>query len=87
MTALIDLRKERPLSVKRVAAVLDVERRTIERWFSQGLERIKLGGKVYTSREALYRFSKRGQQQPDPALKEQSAADKAAAEYLDRIGV
>jgi hypothetical protein len=81
----IDIRKERPLSIKRAAAVLDVDRRTIERWFTLGLERIKLGGKVYTSRGALYRFSKR-EKRPDPSLKDNSTAQQEAEAYLDRIG-
>lgn len=83
---MIDIRKERPLSIKRVAAVMDVDRRTIERWFTLGLERIKLGGKVYTSKAALYRFS-RQETQGVERERVTPAAERAADEYLDRIGV
>lgn len=83
---MIDIRKERPLSIKRAAAVLDVDRRTIERWFQQGLDRIKLGGRVYTSREALFRFAAQ-ESRPVPSRKIISAQQRESDAYLSAMGV
>jgi hypothetical protein len=82
----IDIRTERPLSVKRAAAVLDVDRRTIERWFNLGLERIKLGGRVYTSKEALFRFAEHDTQ-PAPSNKIITAQQRESDAYLAAMGV
>lgn len=54
---MIDFTKETPVGVEAVATLFGVTRRTVENWFDYGLERRKVGGKVYTSREALQRFS------------------------------
>jgi predicted site-specific integrase-resolvase len=82
----IDLRKERPISIKRAAKVLDVDRRTIERWFQQGLDRIKLGGRVYTSREALFRFASQ-ESHPVPSRKIITAQQRESDAYLAAMGV
>jgi hypothetical protein len=57
---MIDLKRERPLSVVAAAQHFGVHRRTIEGWFRRGLERVKIGGRVYTSLEAVQRFSEPG---------------------------
>ena len=54
---MIDLRRERPMPLSKAAKFCSVDRRTIERWIAKGLESIKIGGKVYTSRAALQRFA------------------------------
>ncbi len=85
----MDLEKERPWSVARAAAFLGVHQRTIERYFEQGLERTKLGGKVYTSRAAINRFQRadpptvRRDRSDEAALAREAAAD----EVLDEFGV
>ncbi len=83
---MIDITRERPLSVKRVAAIFEVHSRTVERWFSLGLERVKFGGKVYTTKAALQRFA-----QHDTVVAPYVRADKSelaeAEAFLDSIGV
>ena len=54
---MIDLRRERPMPLNKAARFCSVDRRTIERWISRGLESIKIGGRIYTSRAALQRFA------------------------------
>lgn len=81
---MIDISRERPVSVKRAAAFMDVSQRTIERWFSMGLERTKLGGKVYTSRGALQRFAAAcSGRSCERVLSEQ---DRTMDAFLDRMG-
>ena len=57
---MIDLKRERPISVSGVANRFGVHRRTVEGWFRRGLERTKLGGRVYTTLEAIQRFGTDG---------------------------
>lgn len=45
--------------------MMRVHKRTVEGWFKRGLERVKVGGLVYTTEEALQRFAKADQ--PSPA--------------------
>ncbi len=54
---MIDLSKEYPMSIADVAGICKVHRRTVESWFLAGLEKAKIGGRVYTTREALQRFA------------------------------
>lgn len=54
---MVDFAKENVIDVQSLAKRLNVSPDTIRRWFRQGLERVKLGGSVYTSLEALNRFS------------------------------
>lgn len=56
---MINIATENPMSVDDAATLCKVDPRTIHAWFDRGLERVKLGGRVYTSREALQRFSER----------------------------
>jgi hypothetical protein len=54
---MVDFAKEQVLSAKRVAKRLDVSHDTLRRWFTRGLDHVKIGGKVFTSLEALNRFA------------------------------
>lgn len=54
---MVDFAKENVIDVQRLAQRLDVSPDTIRRWMRQGLEKVKLGGRVYTSLEAVNRFS------------------------------
>lgn len=58
---MIDLTRERPVSIADVALMFGVHRRTVEGWFDVGLERIKVGGRIFTTKEALQRFSVHGE--------------------------
>jgi hypothetical protein len=60
----VDFTRERPIGVGALAVLVDVNPVTVRRWFKQGLEFCKLGGKVVTSLEALNRFQRNGNQQP-----------------------
>jgi hypothetical protein len=61
---MIDLTREQPLSTPAAAVLLHTDLVGIKRLFDRGLERVKLGGRFYTSREAIQRFAK-----PAPARK------------------
>lgn len=52
-----DLTCETPLQVSDVMKRFSVCRRTVENWFASGLEGMKLGGRVYTTVEAIQRFA------------------------------
>lgn len=54
---MVDFAKENVIDVQRLAKRLDVSADTIRRWMRQGLEKVKVGGRVYTSLEAVNRFS------------------------------
>src|SRR5262245_58029218 len=54
---MIEFAREQIISVKRLAEKPEVSPETIRRWFRQGLEKKKIGKKVYTSLEALDRFT------------------------------
>lgn len=54
---MIDLTKEDPLTISAVALLFAVHRRTVEGWFRAGLERAKLRGRVYTTKQAIQRFA------------------------------
>lgn len=54
---MIDINREKPLKVADVAYKMRVHKRTVEGWFKRGLERIQLGGLIYTTEEALQRFA------------------------------
>lgn len=77
---MIDLTKEKPLKIKEVAAKYSVHRRTVENWFKRGLEFVKIDRLVYTTQEAIQRYS---QQNKAPTHKEycqrESAATRAAS--------
>jgi len=67
---------------------MDVSTRTIERWFLEGLEKIKLGGKVYTTKAALQRFGRRSDapstgRVPTPQM---SQEDADAMRFLQSVG-
>jgi hypothetical protein len=54
----IDLSREQPLSVATAAALLQVDRAVVRKWLRDGLECVKLGCRIYTSREAVGRFAR-----------------------------
>jgi transposase len=57
---MIDLVRENTITVKGVAERYDVHPSTVYGWFKGGLEKIKVGGRVVTSLEALQRFANKG---------------------------
>lgn len=48
---------ETPVTIAEACNRFKVCRRTVENWFSAGLESYKLGGRVYTTVQALQRFA------------------------------
>jgi hypothetical protein len=60
----VDFTREKPIDVAALAVLVDVNPITVRRWFKQGLDFCKLGGKVITSLEALNRFQRGGESQP-----------------------
>ncbi|HAN97712.1 MAG TPA: hypothetical protein DCQ98_09910 [Planctomycetaceae bacterium] len=54
---MIDVTTERLITLKQAAELLQVQVRTIRRHIGQGLEVSRIGGRLYTSREAIHRFS------------------------------
>jgi len=54
---MIDLRRETPIDVEWIAERFKVSKRTVSKWFARGLERLKIGGRVYSSIEAVQRFA------------------------------
>ncbi len=82
---MIDLRYEKPVTVAEVAKLFGVHRRTVEKWFGQGLERIKVGGRVFTTLEALNRFAV-----PEDGSEKLPSNRRATKEYIDaeiRLGL
>jgi hypothetical protein len=71
---MIDLGKEHLLKIADVAERFNVHRRTVESWMGNGLESLRMGRLVYTSVEALERFS-----QPRDLEAEQEARERASA--------
>lgn len=64
VATVVDFTREKPIDVERAAALLLVSTVTVRRWMRRGLEFCKLGGKVFTSYEAIQRFSKPGDSSP-----------------------
>jgi hypothetical protein len=54
---MLDLVNEAPIHISEVQELFGVGRSTVEGWFTKGLEWCKVGGKVYTTREAIARFA------------------------------
>lgn len=75
------VKSESILSVQGTMRLCEVSRRTVENWFDQGLERIWLGRRVYTSREALDRFKR-----TDRPVEQDESVSQADRE-LDALGV
>src|SRR5262245_19102635 len=59
---MIDFAREQVIYVDALADRLGVSHVTVRRWFKRGLDYAKLGGVLYTSLEAVQRFSR----QSDP---------------------
>lgn len=54
---MVTFAKEQVIGVQRLSKKIGVSPDTIRRWFRQGLEKKKVGGTVFTSLEAIDRFS------------------------------
>lgn len=81
--------EQRPISIRKAAHLMDVDRRTIQRWFGQGLQKARFRGKVYTSRCALQAFGKIDTSIAVGSLssRKKAAQDKADADALTALGV
>lgn len=55
---MVDLKKEKPVKLKQIAELFDVNRRTVEAWIKQGLDAKRIGKLIYTTLEEVERFSK-----------------------------
>ena len=58
--AMIDFTREDPISLAKVAEMFGITPQTVRKWTKRAvspLESKKVGGKVYTSRSAIQRFS------------------------------
>lgn len=60
-TSVVDFVREKPINVTDLAGMLNRSPVTVRRWFAKGLEHARLGGTVYTTLEALNRFSRPGE--------------------------
>lgn len=83
---MIDLRTQRPISASKVCEFFDINRATLDRWFHLGLEHIKLGGRIYTTRKALKRFA-RPKRIPPRLQRRLQAEYRDTIKYLEAIGV
>lgn len=75
------------MSVKRVAQALDVHRRTVEKYFADGLEHLHIKGKLYTTKAALDRYAIKPAQAPRQSEGVDRRAHRAAEAKLERLGV
>jgi hypothetical protein len=66
--SVVDFVREKPIGVGRAAELLEVNPITVRRWFKRGLDHCTLGGKVYTSLEAINRFQRGGESQAVQAI-------------------
>lgn len=78
---MVTFAQEHVISAKRVQKMYDVSDDTVRRWFKQGLERIKHGRIVFTSREALDRFFNTAACASNPGRLTQAIA------ALERVGI
>ncbi|MGC4002831.1 MAG: helix-turn-helix domain-containing protein [Pirellulales bacterium] len=82
---MIDLANETPLRVNAAAELLNVSRRTIQVWFDRGLEHTKLGRTLFTTREALQRFS--AQETPETPKRGRPKKSPDILKELERYGI
>lgn len=78
---MVDFVRETVIDVDGVAEKFRVTTDTVYRWFKAGLESRKVGGKVYTTLEAIQRWS--GQ----AAVSGAHSGDRAAIQGLKRHGI
>lgn len=78
---MVDFATEQVISPQRLAKRLGVSTDTIRRWFRQGLESRKIGGKRFTSLQALNRFS------GEPCSPVPTREVEESLEGLKRLGV
>lgn len=90
---MVDIAKENPLTLSDAAALLNRSYKTVLKWTRQGLrgrvlETRVVGGSVYTSREAIQRFSTGPEGVTESAPSQRTnAADEKARKRLSRRGV
>lgn len=77
---MLSVTNEQLLTVKAAAKLLGVTQATVRRHIAHGLDAVKIGGKVYTSREAIERFAKPTTAEARKATKR----DKAVMAYARR---
>jgi hypothetical protein len=53
----MDMRREQPATVREIADHFTVTQRTVRRWMVRGLEHAQVGGKIFTTWEAVARFA------------------------------
>lgn len=56
--AMLSVAHEQLMTIRQAASLLGVNQSTVRRHIERGLEAVRIGGKVYTSREAIERFSR-----------------------------
>ncbi len=99
---MIDLEREHIMTLAQAAKRIptgherSIHISTLHRWRTRGLrgvrlEAIRLGGRVYTSREALARFAERlSRSGHEPSIRtvgQRRRADERAARELDKVGI
>lgn len=90
---MIDFVNEQPMKFQQAAELLGVSYDTVWKWSIKGhrgkfLDSAKVGGLIYTSREAIQRFSTgRGEESTQVAPPQVNAADARAKKNLERRGV
>jgi hypothetical protein len=85
----IDFTKEKPLSLASVAERFGVAVKTVRSWArgvgGRRLETAKLGGKRFTSLEAIQRFSQQGTTQKQLPFTSRSARKKPSTDKSQRL--
>jgi hypothetical protein len=71
---MIDLSREQPLSIACAAQLLHVPPRIIKKWFSRGLDSVRIGHLVYTTREAIQRFAEPVTPEAEPPDRKRSCS-------------
>ena len=80
---MIDFTTETVMGVADVSLLLRVHRRTVEKWFERGLEHVKLGGRVFTSKEALNRFAEQSRPLSESPRRRRNS-EESELEAMDR---
>lgn len=80
LVRMLSVANEQLLTIKAAAKLLGVTQATVRRHIAQGLDAVKIGGKVYTSREAIERFSRPAR----PVTRKATKRDKAVMAFARR---
>jgi hypothetical protein len=86
VAANIDLGFGSKMTVADVMREFKVCRRTVENWFADGLAAARMGGRVYTTREAINDFREPYEVGSEPRT-ERAARSDAHAEASRRLGL